>query len=228
MGNAATVGNPEGTANIAQPAEARSAAGQPVGTDVELEFWRSVKDSNKPEELNAYVTRYPGGAFETIARARMAELHDAKDNPNAAVTRTTAPNAPVVDPAVRTTDATIKTEEALDLDRSARRDVQRRLSALGFATPTAGQFTDETRRAITNWQSARGYPVSGFINKLQYEALRAEALPKTASKDDDKPSRPARRASGGSGSSGSGGAAGAPAAVGAFFGGVVGGVLRHR
>jgi peptidoglycan hydrolase-like protein with peptidoglycan-binding domain len=110
--------------------------------------------------------------------------------------------------------------------------VQRRLSALGFATPTAGQFTDETRRAITNWQSARGYPVSGFINKLQYEALRAEALPKTAAKDDyDKPSRPARRASGGgggSGSSGSGGAAGAPAAVGAFFGGVVGGVLRHR
>src|SRR6202011_4312661 len=25
------------------------------GSDVELEFWRSIKDSNKPEELNAYL-----------------------------------------------------------------------------------------------------------------------------------------------------------------------------
>ena len=29
------------------------------GSDVELEFWRSVKESNKPEELNAYLTNYP-------------------------------------------------------------------------------------------------------------------------------------------------------------------------
>jgi peptidoglycan hydrolase-like protein with peptidoglycan-binding domain len=28
------------------------------------------------------------------------------------------------------------------------------------ATPVTGKFGDETRRAITNWQSARGYPVS--------------------------------------------------------------------
>src|SRR3984893_543784 len=27
-------------------------------SDVELEFWRSVKDANKPEELNAYLTSY--------------------------------------------------------------------------------------------------------------------------------------------------------------------------
>ena len=119
--------------------------------------------------------------------------------------------------------------------------MQRRLSALGFATPTAGQFTDETRRAITNWQSARGYPVSGFINKLQYEALREEALPQTAEKENaDVTTRSTRkRSSGGgnsnsnsssssSGSPGTGGAAGDSAAVGAFFGSVVGGVLRHR
>jgi uncharacterized caspase-like protein len=238
MGNAATVGNPEGTANTAQPAEGRSAAGQTVAPDIELEFWRSVKDTNKAEELNAYLTRYPNGSFGTIARARLAELHTSKDDPNATLSRTTAPNAPVVDPAARTTDATIKTEQALNLDRIARRDVQRRLSALGFATPTAGQFTDETRRAITNWQSARGYPVSGFINKLQYEALREEALPQTAEKENaDVTTRSTRkRSSGGgnssssssSGSPGTGGAAGDSAAVGAFFGSVVGGVLRHR
>jgi hypothetical protein len=30
-----------------------------TASEVELEFWRSIKDSNKPEELNAYRTSYP-------------------------------------------------------------------------------------------------------------------------------------------------------------------------
>src|SRR3954467_15126618 len=36
-------------------------------SEVELEFWRSIKDSNKPEELNAYLTNYPNGTFKPIA-----------------------------------------------------------------------------------------------------------------------------------------------------------------
>src|ERR1700716_45767 len=32
-------------------------------SDVELEFWRSIRESNKPEELNAYLTTYPNGRF---------------------------------------------------------------------------------------------------------------------------------------------------------------------
>ena len=200
-GNASTVGNPESKANTGAPGKAGSAAAStPVqaggASDMELEFWRSVKDSNKAEELNAYITRYPGGAFESIARSRVAELHDAKGNPVAS--RSASPAAAEVDPAVRTTEATIKTEEDLDLDRDSRRVVQRRLKALGFDTSASGRFTDETRRAINNWQSARGYPQSGYLNKLQLAALKAEILPKTASKsddDDDAPSRPARRGS---------------------------------
>jgi uncharacterized caspase-like protein len=215
--NAMTIGKTEAKATAAASGAIQSATGQPAASDVELEFWRSVKDSNKPEELNAYITRYPGGAFETIARARIAELHDAKDNPKATVTRTTTPVE--ADPAVRTTDATMKTEEDLDLDRDARRSVQRRLKVLGFETPASGRFTEETRRAITNWQSARGYPVSGFLNQLQYNALKAEALPKTVEQDDNP--GPTRRHSGGGRSS-----RGAPNPVGTFFGGVVGGVLR--
>jgi uncharacterized caspase-like protein len=43
--------------------------------EVELEYWRSVKDSNKPEELNAYLTSYPNGQFRAIALARIAALH---------------------------------------------------------------------------------------------------------------------------------------------------------
>src|SRR5258706_7087223 len=41
-------------------------------SEVELEFWHSIKDSNKPEELNAYLTNYPNGTFKPIPLARLA------------------------------------------------------------------------------------------------------------------------------------------------------------
>ena len=57
----------------AAAAAARSRRGC-TGSDVELEFWRSIKDSNKPEELNAYLTNYPNGQFKSLALARIAAL----------------------------------------------------------------------------------------------------------------------------------------------------------
>ena len=194
------------------------------GNAVEMEFWRSVKDTNKPEELNAYVTRYPDGMFSSIARARIAALND----PKAPTSRSTSPE-PVIDPATKTTEANIKTEEDIDLDRDAKRSVQRRLKGLGFATPVTGKFSDETRRAITNWQSARGYPVSGFLNNLQYAALKAEGLPKTAEKDQDEDEKPSRNSKQRSGGGGGGGGFGGPGAAGAFIGGaIMGGAMRRR
>src|ERR1700744_1461679 len=46
------------------PAETSAAVAPAVsGADVELEFWRSVKDSRKADELNAYLSRYSAGQF---------------------------------------------------------------------------------------------------------------------------------------------------------------------
>jgi uncharacterized caspase-like protein len=212
---AGAAASPEKVASAAPAAAPSSAA-----SDVELEFWRSVRESNKAEELNAYLTRYPDGSFSSIARSRIAALND----PKTPVVRSLSPVEPVIDPATKTAEANIQTEESIDLDRDARRSVQRRLKALGFATPVSGKFTDETRRAITNWQSVRGYPVSGFLNDLQYSALKAEGPPKAAEKekdeDEDKPARSSsRRRSGGGG--------GGPGAAGAFIGGVMGGAFRR-
>src|ERR1700716_2978155 len=50
---------------------APAVASSSPGTDVELEFWRSVKESNKPEELNAYLANYPNGQFKSLALARI-------------------------------------------------------------------------------------------------------------------------------------------------------------
>ena len=51
-----------------------------AASEVELEFWRSIKDSNKAEEFNAYLTNYPSGAFKAVALSRIASLQDGPSN----------------------------------------------------------------------------------------------------------------------------------------------------
>src|SRR5262249_6482218 len=159
----------------------------------------------------------PNGEFSSIARSRLAAFNDPKEP----ISRSTSTAEPVgIDPATKTAEANIKTEEDLQLDRDDRREIQRRLKALGFSTPGNGPVNDDTRRAITNWQTMRGYPVSGFLNNLQQTALKAEAMPKSAEKDrddDEEDSRSSRGRRHGGGGGGRGG--GAPV----FFGGGGGG-----
>jgi hypothetical protein len=83
------------------------------------------------------------------------------------------------------------TEDQFGLDCSQRRDVQRRLTGLGFDTKVTGKSDDATRAVITCWQAARGYPKSGFINALQLKPLQSEIV---ATRGDPvaKPSRQRR------------------------------------
>src|SRR5262249_49542922 len=83
------------------------ASTNPAGNDVELEFWRSVKESNKAEELNAYITNYPNGQFKSLALARIAAL----ENPSTATRNLT----PGIDPATFTEDANQVTEDQIGL-----------------------------------------------------------------------------------------------------------------
>lgn len=45
--------------------------------DVELAFWNSIKDSQSPGDLAAYLKQYPDGAFARLALARYEALRDA-------------------------------------------------------------------------------------------------------------------------------------------------------
>ena len=80
-----------------------------------------------------------------------------------------------VDPAIFTDEATQEIEDRVGLDRGKRRDVQRRLTRLGFDTKVNGRFDPPTRAVITRWQSARGYPTTGFLNTPQHQALWTES-----------------------------------------------------
>jgi uncharacterized caspase-like protein len=227
--------------NPAKPAPAATAAAPSVspapapvasaaGNDIELEYWRSVKDSKKPEELNAYVTQYPNGQFKALALSRIAALENGTlpDKEKNEVTR----NLTAVDPATFTEESSQLTEDQIGLDKGQRRDVQRRLTGLGFDTKTTGVFGEETRSVLKRWQAARGYPVTGYLNKLQHKALLSEIVATAGRDDDTSVDRPRRSGGGGGGggsvrrSHGGGGGGGDPVGAGRFIGGVMGGMLR--
>jgi hypothetical protein len=46
----------------------------PQEREVELTFWESVRASDNPESLKAYLEKYPGGEFKALAEIRLGEL----------------------------------------------------------------------------------------------------------------------------------------------------------
>lgn len=63
-------------------------------------------------------------------------------------------------------------ETALGLNRTARREIQRRLSLLGYDTRGIdGVFGPGSRRAITKWQTDNSIPPTGYFNGQQVEYL---------------------------------------------------------
>src|SRR6476469_7866172 len=138
------VANAAPMATSSTPAAAASSSSS---DGVELEYWRSVKETNKPEELNAYLSAYPNGQFKALALARLAAIQ------NGPSTATRNLNAGV-DPATFTDDAGQLTEDQIGLDKGQRRDVQRRLTGLGVDTKVTAAFSDETRSVLKRWQAA--------------------------------------------------------------------------
>jgi hypothetical protein len=45
-----------------------------VTLQIEREFWISVRDSSRPDDIQAYLEKYPNGNFASIARNRLASL----------------------------------------------------------------------------------------------------------------------------------------------------------
>jgi putative peptidoglycan binding protein len=128
-----------------------------------------------------------------------------------------------VDPAIVTDEATQETEDQIGLDKGKRREVQRRLTGLGFDTRVNGRFDESTRAVITRWQATRDYPRTGFLNPLQHQVLLTESASAahasfSGKSDDDRPAR--RR--GGAHHHHSGGGPGG------LIGGVVGGLFGRR
>lgn len=111
-----------------------------VVSDAEASFWRAALDLDSIEGYEAYLRRYPSGAYVTTARQRIAELRDAPRRKAQQI------------------------EDALKLTRADRRDIQRKLSFLGFDTRGVdGIFGKGTRRAVSDYQRSKGVPQTGYL-----------------------------------------------------------------
>ncbi|NNE89698.1 MAG: peptidoglycan-binding protein, partial [Silicimonas sp.] len=114
--------------------------------------WRAADKENTAEAYEKYLELMPRGRFVEMARNRIASL---TDTPEARAERE---------------------EQSLDLNRDARRDIQRDLSLLDFNTRGIdGIFGRGTRAAISAWQNAQGFPATGFITRDQITRLDAQA-----------------------------------------------------
>lgn len=156
--------------------------------------------------------------------------HFAKAGPSTTPRETSTP----ADTAIANGEATQQTEEQIGLTKAKRRNVQRRLTRLGFETKVNGTFDESTRAAIVRWQEENGYPSTGFLNAGQNKALTdaAKLAAKSERKDRRRVGSRARYSRGGDGPIGAiGGVArgvgGAVRGVGRGVGSAVGGIFRR-
>ena len=118
---------------------------------VEREFWASVKESEDPADIRAYLQQYPGGRFEALARNWLKRLEEAAPRVPATSTVSTQEAVPAPQPSPESVEA------ALGLTRAQRVQVQRGLGTLGFDAGAAdGVLGPRSHGAIAKWQSSRG------------------------------------------------------------------------
>ena len=93
-----------------RPSAAVGGSGTQTGTqagnqEVELEFWRAIKDGNDPDDFELYVQQFPTGIYAALAKRKIAKLRGA---------------------APEETTAEAKKQEKKDADEAARKETEAR------------------------------------------------------------------------------------------------------
>jgi peptidoglycan hydrolase-like protein with peptidoglycan-binding domain len=124
---------------------------------VEQAIWEATQAQDTISAYQGYLQRYPLGQFADDARKMITEI------------------------GAEPFRAQRKAEEALDLSRDERRQIQRHLTILEY-NPRGidGIFGRGTRAAITAFQKADGFPQSGYLTTRQIERLALRAERRTA------------------------------------------------
>ncbi|MEO1494015.1 MAG: caspase family protein [Pseudomonadota bacterium] len=128
--------------------------------DTQREFaqmaaWQKAIESGRREDFLAYIRDFPDGPFVEIAGWRLDELDRAGTDVIAAL----SPE---------------QIEGNLNLSRTDKKDVQRRLAMLGHdVCGIDGVFGGGTRRALSDWQTRLGQTATGYLDLDGLKALSA-------------------------------------------------------
>ncbi len=128
-----------------------------VNPAVERALWEGTVALDTVEAYRTYIARFPEGAHVAEAQAAIRAIQ-------------TEPNR-----------QDRLAEEALNLTRDQRRDIQQNLTLLEFNTRGIdGIFGAATRSAITNWQQQNGYAQTSYLTAEQISRLDAQAARRSA------------------------------------------------
>lgn len=126
----------------------------PATTDrrADILAWRRADAADTVEAYQTYIDAFPDGQFTAMATNRIEAM---TDTPEALAERA---------------------EQALDLDRDQRREIQRDLTLLDYNTRGIdGIFGRGTRAAITAWQRTNNISETGYLDNDQITRLDAQA-----------------------------------------------------
>lgn len=145
--------------SVAKPPSQSAAAPPPEpsldASRIEVTFWNSIKDEKNPHLFEAYLKRYPDGAFADIARIALEELKAAARTP------TPPPAAAQADDSVQISDPVLLNE------------LRDRLYELNFDPgPLDGPLTDAARKAIQEFQQQINVPSTGIATMGLLRRLR--------------------------------------------------------
>ena len=125
--------------------------------NAEAALWDRTTADDSVQAYRAYVASYPEGRFVDDAEAQIEAIL-AEPNRSARLS-----------------------EEALNLNRTARREVQSNLTLLNYNTRGVdGIFGPGSRGAILNWQQSNGFPQSSYLTRDQINLLDAQAARRKA------------------------------------------------
>lgn len=129
---------------------------QPPGAD-ETALWEAAVELNTAAAYRAYIARYPAGFYAAEARQRVNSI----ENDPEALARAA--------------------EEALNLTREQRQQIQRSLSILDYDTRGIdGIFGPGTRGSIRGWQENNNLAVTGYLDGPQITELGRQAAIRAA------------------------------------------------
>jgi len=150
---------PRGLALVPPPEDAAPAddAGEASPSADDAIAWARAVRAADVAGYRRYLERFPEGAHAEAAREAIAEIENEPDR-----------------------EARLA-EEALQLDREARRRIQSQLTLLDYEPRGVdGIFGPGSRAAIRRFQREQGYPPTGYLTRAQIEALSRAATQRQA------------------------------------------------